>query len=579
MLCKKCGTENKEGTKFCKKCGAKINEESNINEVTTLCKKCGTENKEGTTFCKKCGNPLNTGNSQKTVSSIENKSNWHKTKRNKILAGVCAGLSEKWNINPWILRIILIVSNFFVIGWFLDIAYVILIFKLKYDDEDSFVNSNITSNVQAKISNILPQKEKIKKQRKVRTFEDEESKELSNDSESAEKPISHKADYKALAEEKPEDLFSYSEPAEIPFSPEVDYEPSVEEDPEELFNNSEPEEKLFSTKPDYEPSAEGEYEEIFSYSEPVKKPISANSTKKEKSHKAPRLSTIILAVLLAVVVLALGLFMFLYFNKGNNSDSEKKQSSNPTATETSTEKETEVTTTEAETETETETETEEETGYDEELEEDEDDDEFTEYTLRLYKGLPYYQFPRYDSRKNGVITSTTIYTIVEEIFDENNERWGKLLSGVGWVNLSENDSWAQYDTSYYNPSSHPEIKKKTVDGITFLYRKTSDSNNDGSYSEKIKDLKISTAKPNAYDKAFNLKLKGEVVGNKYNLGKQIMATILDKDYNMVDRYNLSEEINEDNFKCAVFYEVLRPETKYVYIEISVYDKDIFGYGM
>ena len=192
---------------------------------------------------------------------------------------------------------------------------------------------------------------------------------------------------------------------------------------------------------------------------------------------------------MAVVVLTLGLFVFLYFTKSNNNtDSEKKQSSIPTVTETSTEKETEVTTTEAETETETETETEEETEYDENFE---DDNDFTKFTLRLYKGLPYYQSPDYDSKINGKITSTALYTIVDEAYDDNNERWGKLLSGVGWVNISENLSWTDNDTSYYNPSLYPVIKKKTVSGITFLYRKVSDSNNNGSYSENIYDLKIS----------------------------------------------------------------------------------------
>ncbi|MDO4830368.1 MAG: PspC domain-containing protein [Clostridia bacterium] len=100
-----------------------------------ICKKCGAENNEGLKFCKQCGNPLNEGNAEKTVIPKNNKNGWYKTKRNKIIAGICAGLAEKFNINPWILRIILIVTNFFVIGWFLDIAYVIMIFTLKYDDE------------------------------------------------------------------------------------------------------------------------------------------------------------------------------------------------------------------------------------------------------------------------------------------------------------------------------------------------------------------------------------------------------------------------------------------------------------
>lgn len=99
------------------------------------CQKCGTENNEGIKFCKQCGAPINTGDAENTSAVTGNKSNFYKTKRNKILAGICAGLAEKWNINPWILRIILILTNFFVIGWLFDIVYIILIFVLKYDDE------------------------------------------------------------------------------------------------------------------------------------------------------------------------------------------------------------------------------------------------------------------------------------------------------------------------------------------------------------------------------------------------------------------------------------------------------------
>ena len=100
-----------------------------------ICKKCGTENNEGIKFCKKCGNPLNDTGTEKRDPSQGDKPNWYKTKKNKLLAGICAGIADKFNINPWIIRVILIVSNFLIIGWFLDIAYIILIFVLKYDDE------------------------------------------------------------------------------------------------------------------------------------------------------------------------------------------------------------------------------------------------------------------------------------------------------------------------------------------------------------------------------------------------------------------------------------------------------------
>lgn len=60
------------------------------------------------------------------------------------------------------------------------------------------------------------------------------------------------------------------------------------------------------------------------------------------------------------------------------------------------------------------------------------------YTVRLYKGLSYYESPDYNSDKNGEITKTTAYTIVDQRYNDG-EKWGKLKSGVGWVNLNEND--------------------------------------------------------------------------------------------------------------------------------------------
>lgn len=100
------------------------------------CQKCGFENQEGVKFCKQCGEPTGGGATAAAASTTATKtSGFFKTKDGKVLSGVCAGLGKKWNMNPWIIRGVLIILNFFGIGFFLDIIYILMIFALKYDDE------------------------------------------------------------------------------------------------------------------------------------------------------------------------------------------------------------------------------------------------------------------------------------------------------------------------------------------------------------------------------------------------------------------------------------------------------------
>ena len=49
MRCSKCGSDNREGRKFCAGCGAPL---------ITSCPKCGAPNQPGERFCGKCGAAL-----------------------------------------------------------------------------------------------------------------------------------------------------------------------------------------------------------------------------------------------------------------------------------------------------------------------------------------------------------------------------------------------------------------------------------------------------------------------------------------------------------------------------------------
>ena len=62
----------------------------------------------------------------------------------------------------------------------------------------------------------------------------------------------------------------------------------------------------------------------------------------------------------------------------------------------------------------------------------------TPYLVKILSpSLPYYNAPSYDAKIAGRITDHGTYTIVEEVYDENWEIWGKLKSGAGWINLRQ----------------------------------------------------------------------------------------------------------------------------------------------
>src|SRR5881394_333174 len=54
MRCSSCGTENREGRKFCAECGTPL---------AAACPACGAANEPGERFCGECGAPLTAGTS------------------------------------------------------------------------------------------------------------------------------------------------------------------------------------------------------------------------------------------------------------------------------------------------------------------------------------------------------------------------------------------------------------------------------------------------------------------------------------------------------------------------------------
>ena len=60
------------------------------------------------------------------------------------------------------------------------------------------------------------------------------------------------------------------------------------------------------------------------------------------------------------------------------------------------------------------------------------------YKLKILRDdQPIYKEPSYDSYSERILEKAGYYTIVEEHRDEDNVLWGKLKSGVGWVDLDD----------------------------------------------------------------------------------------------------------------------------------------------
>lgn len=130
-FCRHCGNEMQDDASVCVKCG--IAEKTPVTSEKAYCRACGAEMNGKAAVCIKCGvSQTNAANSN--FNSTINSAPLARSHDGKILAGVCSGLGKKAGLNPWIIRAILIFTNFIVLGWFLDIAYVIAIFALPYND-------------------------------------------------------------------------------------------------------------------------------------------------------------------------------------------------------------------------------------------------------------------------------------------------------------------------------------------------------------------------------------------------------------------------------------------------------------
>lgn len=60
---------------------------------------------------------------------------------------------------------------------------------------------------------------------------------------------------------------------------------------------------------------------------------------------------------------------------------------------------------------------------------------FKSYTINIVNDIQVYEAPSYNSSVTMSYVDHGVYTIVEEYYDEYGNLWGKLKSGIGWINI------------------------------------------------------------------------------------------------------------------------------------------------
>lgn len=131
--CRHCGNEMRDGAAVCVKCG--IAEKTPVTAEKAYCKACGTEMNGKAVLCTKCGiSQTGGGSTWSNAGSNSGTTPLTRSRDGKIIAGVCSGIGKKFNMNPWIIRAVLIFSHFMLIGFLLDVGYLVAIPALPYGD-------------------------------------------------------------------------------------------------------------------------------------------------------------------------------------------------------------------------------------------------------------------------------------------------------------------------------------------------------------------------------------------------------------------------------------------------------------
>ena len=319
--------------------------------------------------------------------------------------------------------------------------------------------------------------------------------------------------------------------------------------------------------------AENNYKDLFDGESESKPDI--------KKPKVARKSIIVLVILLIVSLCLLAVFAILYFRgsgKESNADEQQIPVTTPTSehTKAATQKSTEETvSTELPTVKETaEPTTAEPTTVEKATESGNYDDSgngFESYLVNVINDINYYEKPDYTSKVTGHFTELTIYTVVDETYDETGTHWGKLKSGAGWFNITEatdeyyNQRLSAARRSFMQAS---DTKFETVGDVTFSYYPVFPVDQhtpveDGYYT-KIDSLSVEYVG----DRTYTLHITGEYQ-NYNDVPMQLCCRDLDNSFHTLNTYSIGEPFLNDKFECDASIHISN-NTSMVFIEFNRY---------
>lgn len=178
---------------------------------------------------------------------------------------------------------------------------------------------------------------------------------------------------------------------------------------------------------------------------------------KDIKHSAVMVFIVVMLVILAVVMTLLTVFIVLYIDEKSEKEVFVTQTTAVTETIAPTQKPTEPETQEPtkKAKKKTSSKTESKTVN-------------NSYTITVYGITGIYSGPGYDYSCVDEITQDGVYTIVEEHIDPRNETWGKLKSGVGWINIR--DATTDYSNYYYPQYTYNDVPYTVkVYPVTMIY--------------------------------------------------------------------------------------------------------------